>query len=398
VDGLKNAETFTVAPSGDHEIVMTRVFDATRPVVFAAHTMPELVKRWLLGPPGWSMPICEIDLRRGGKYRHVLRRDADGMEMGWSGVYREVVPPERLVATESFDDAWHQGEALVTTVLAERGGKTMLTTTMLFESREARDAVLKSGMDTGVAVSYDRLEELSREIEMAREVQARLLPRQQPPLETLDYRARCHQLHGLGGDYYDFLHLDSGKTGFVLTDISGKGIPAALLMASLQASIRSQHALALDDLPRLLRSVNRLFGELTESHRYASVFFGIYDDSTRRLRYENCGHNPPLLVRRDGRLERLQGTATVLGMFERWDCSVTETQLQPGDVLVIYSDGVTEARSGEELYGETRLLESIRAHREQPVEELLEAIVADVDLFSGRLREDDLTLIVARCK
>jgi len=395
---MKGSGQFKVSARGDREIVMTRVFDAPRAVVFAAHTLPALVRRWLLGPAGWSMPICDIDLRVGGRYRHVLRRDADGKEMGWGGVYREIVPPERIVATESFDDPWYQGEALTTIDLVERGGRTTLTTTTLFVSSEARDAVLKSGMETGVAVSYDRLEEISREIEMAREVQLRLLPRQQPSLQTLDYRARCLQLHGLGGDYYDFLELDADRTGFVLTDIAGKGIPAALLMASLQASIRSQSALALDDLPRLLRSVNRLFNEATESHRYASVFMGVYDDSTRRLRYANCGHPPPLLVGGDGRLERLSGTATVLGLFERWDCSVAEIQLQPDDVLVIYSDGVTEARSGEELYGEARLLEAIRAHRGRPVVDLLETIVADVDRFSGRLREDDLTLIVARCR
>jgi sigma-B regulation protein RsbU (phosphoserine phosphatase) len=238
-----------------------------------------------------------------------------------------------------------------------------------------------------------------REIEIAHEVQARLLPRKQPPLRTLDYVGRCLQARGVGGDYYDFLELDSNRTALVLTDIAGKGISAALLMANLQANLRSQYALAIDDLPRLLRSVNRLFVESTEAHHYATVFFGIYDDSTRRLRFENCGHNPPLLVGLDGRVERLKGTATVLGMFEAWECSVVETELRPGDLLVIYSDGVTEAFSDAgELYGEARLLEVIRANRERLVGELLDAIVADVIRFSGAVQEDDLTLIVARCR
>jgi len=238
-----------------------------------------------------------------------------------------------------------------------------------------------------------------REIEIAHEVQARLLPRKQPPLRTLDYVGRCLQAHGVGGDFYDFLELDSNQTGLVLTDIAGKGIHAALLMANLQANLRSQYAVALDDLPRLLRSVNRLFCESTEAHHYATVFFSVYDDSTRRLRYENCGHNPPLLVGPDGRVERLKGTATVLGMFEAWDCSVVETELRPGDLLVIYSDGVTEAFSDAgEIYGEARLLDAIRAHRERPVAGLLDAIVDDVVKFSGRVQEDDLTLIVARCR
>jgi len=157
---MTNAKTLQVTARGDREIVMTRVFDALRRLVFDAHTKPELVKRWLLGPPGWSMPVCEIDLRVGGQYRYVWRRDSDGKEMSMGGVFREIVPPERLVATERFDDPWYPGEALDTLVLVEQGGKTTLTQTMLLTSREARDAVLKSGMEKGVEASYDRLEEM----------------------------------------------------------------------------------------------------------------------------------------------------------------------------------------------------------------------------------------------
>jgi uncharacterized protein YndB with AHSA1/START domain len=144
----------------DREIAMTRVFEAPRRLVFDAHTKPDLVKRWLLGPPGWSMPVCEIDLRVGGKYRYVWRRDTDGTQMGMGGVYRAVVAPERIVNTERFDEAWYAGEALNTLVLVEKGGRTTLTQTMRYESREARDAVLKSDMESGVAASYDRLAEL----------------------------------------------------------------------------------------------------------------------------------------------------------------------------------------------------------------------------------------------
>lgn len=157
---MSTTETLKVTTPTDREIAMTRVFDAPRRLVFDAHTKPELVKRWLLGPPGWTMPVCEIDLRVGGKYRYVWRRDGDGSEMGMGGVYREIVPPQRLVHTEAFDESWYPGEALVTTVLVEQGGRTTLTTTMRLESREARDAVLKSGMEKGVDASYDRLEGL----------------------------------------------------------------------------------------------------------------------------------------------------------------------------------------------------------------------------------------------
>src|SRR5947207_1709199 len=119
-----------------------------------------LVRRWLLGPPGWSMPVCEIDLRVGGKYRYVWQHDGDGTKMGMGGVYREIKAPERIVNTEKFDEAWYPGEALGTLVLVEQGGKTTLTYTMRYESRAARDAVIKSNMESGVAASYDRLAEL----------------------------------------------------------------------------------------------------------------------------------------------------------------------------------------------------------------------------------------------
>jgi uncharacterized protein YndB with AHSA1/START domain len=155
---MKNNETFNITAHGDREIVVTRIFDAPRRLVFDAYTKPELIKRWLLGPDGWSMPVCEIDLRVGGKYRYVWKSDSDGREMGMGGVYREVVAAERIVATEVFDEAWYPGEAVDTIAFIEREGKTTLTQTILYNSRETRDAVLKSPMETGMAASFDRLE------------------------------------------------------------------------------------------------------------------------------------------------------------------------------------------------------------------------------------------------
>jgi len=152
--------TLKLTTPSDREIAMTRVFDAPRQLVFDAHTKPDLVRQWLLGPPGWSMPVCEMDLRVGGTYRWVWRHDSNGTEMGMGGVYRDIVAPERLVTTERFDDAWYPGEALNTLVLIEQGGRTTLTQTMRYESRDARDAVIKSNMEKGVAASYDRLADL----------------------------------------------------------------------------------------------------------------------------------------------------------------------------------------------------------------------------------------------
>ena len=152
--------TLKLTTPSDREIAMTRVFDAPRQLVFDAHTKPDLVRQWLLGPPGWSMPVCEMEVRVGGTYRWVWRHDSNGTEMGMGGVYREIVAPERLVTTERFDEAWYPGEALNTLVLIERAGRTTLTQTMRYESRAARDAVIKSNMEHGVAASYDRLADL----------------------------------------------------------------------------------------------------------------------------------------------------------------------------------------------------------------------------------------------
>jgi uncharacterized protein YndB with AHSA1/START domain len=157
---MTNLGGLKVAANGEREIVMTRIFQAPRNLVFEAMTRPELLRRWLLGPDGWSMPVCEIDLRVGGKYRYVWRDIASGHEMGMGGVYKEIVAPERVVATEKFDQAWYAGEAIGTLVLTEEGGKTTLTQTIVYESRATRDAVLKSPMESGVAASYNRLEQI----------------------------------------------------------------------------------------------------------------------------------------------------------------------------------------------------------------------------------------------
>jgi uncharacterized protein YndB with AHSA1/START domain len=146
----------------DREVVITRLFDAPRGMVFDAHTKPDLVQRWLLGPPGWTMPVCEIDLRVGGQYRYVWE-NAGGQRMGVSGTFKEIVRPSRIVITQLFDEDWTGGETIVITELAEQGGKTTLTTTVRYASREARDGALKTGMTTGMEAGYERLENLLKE-------------------------------------------------------------------------------------------------------------------------------------------------------------------------------------------------------------------------------------------
>jgi uncharacterized protein YndB with AHSA1/START domain len=149
-------KTLTVSTPSDREIAMTRVFDAPRALVFDALTKPALVKRWMLGSMGATMPVCDIDLRVGGSYRFVWR-NPDGSEFAMNGIYREIARPERLVNTQAFEVAWMPGESVLTTTLVENGGKTTFTCTTLYDSVETRDKMLKSGMESGASASYDRL-------------------------------------------------------------------------------------------------------------------------------------------------------------------------------------------------------------------------------------------------
>ena len=153
------ANTLQVTTPSEREIAMTRVFDAPRHLVFEAYTKPELVKRWLGVRNGWSLDVCEIDLRVGGRYRYVWR-GTNGKEMGMGGVYLEIERPERIVATEAFDESWSPGEAVGTVFFSEQGGRTTLTLSVLYESREARDAVLRTPATEGIGESFDKLAEV----------------------------------------------------------------------------------------------------------------------------------------------------------------------------------------------------------------------------------------------
>jgi serine phosphatase RsbU (regulator of sigma subunit) len=235
----------------------------------------------------------------------------------------------------------------------------------------------------------------AHDLAIAKEVQSRLFPQRQPPLATLTYGGICYPARAVGGDYYDFLDLGNGRLGVVLGDIAGKGMAAALLMANLQANLRSQCATASEQPHRFLQSVNQLFYENTAASDYATLYFAEYDDQSRVLRYANCGHLPALLLRHDGGLEKLESTSTVMGMFEHWDCMVEERQLNPGDTLLLYTDGVTEAFDfEEEEFGEERLVETLWQHRDLPPKELLDASAGRVRQFSPQEQADDITLIV----
>src|SRR5262249_24231574 len=237
----------------------------------------------------------------------------------------------------------------------------------------------------------------AQEMEIAKQVQARLFPQTQPPLRTLDYAGLCIQARQVGGDYYDFLNLGRDRLGLVIGDVSGKGIAAALMMANLQANLRSQCAIAVDQPRRLLQSVNRLFYENTTDNAYGTLFFAEYDDGATRLRYANCGHLSALLLRSDGALERLYSTSTVLGLFNEWDCRMGESRLFAGDTLALYTDGVTESFNGAgEEFGEERLVEALRRRRGLSSQALSAAIVAELRRLSSYEQGDDIPVIIAK--
>src|SRR5579872_1619217 len=250
-----------------------------------------------------------------------------------------------------------------------------------------------------LAQKYEAERRAAQEIEIAKQVQSRLFPQIHPETKTLEYAGLCLQARQVGGDYFDFLDLGQQRLGLVIGDVSGKGMAAALLMANLQANLRSQCANALTHPELFLRSVNRLFYENTSEAAYASLFFAEYDDETRRLRYANCGHLAGLLLRHDDSCVRLDSTGTLLGLFQDWDCPFAECELSPGDLLALYTDGVTEAynEKGEE-FGEERLFDALRRYRHEPATAAVEAIANQVRQFTPGDQHDDITLILAKCR
>ncbi len=308
-----------------------------------------------------------VRFRRTPRLRRVTydQRTADGADPPWGGVFTR------------FEDLDGNSFALVSFDAESRAVEA-----------ERRAASQKRAAERRAA----------HELAIAREVQARLFPQRLPECRTLDYAGLCLPARQVGGDYYDFLSLGAGRLGLVIGDVAGKGIAAALLMANLQANLRSQCAGAAPEPQPLLRSVNQLFRDNTTENAYATLLFVEYDDAAQRLRYANCGHLHGLLLRASGGVDRLETTATVLGLFEEWECGVGERRLARGDLLALYTDGVTEAfgASGEE-FGEERVLDALRRGKDAAPRAILDGIVSDVAAWSAREQHDDITLVVARC-
>lgn len=370
---------------------------------------PKTLCCYLQGPDARLLAEC-------GEFPPSLAAISEGspvlLELARRGKSQDVPPPESPDASEFSSLAPLDPECLVP-ILERRGGLIGLLVLgpRLSEvpySGEDKRLLDSVASQAGIALENIQLAEKmaermeaerrsAREFEMARQVQARLFPQKFPLLRTLEYAGRCIQARQVGGDYYDFLELAPGRLGFLLADIAGKGFSGALLMANLQANLRSQYAAALEDLPRMLESVNRFFYENTADDAYATLFFADYDDATGRMRYANCGHVSPLLLRADGTAEWLESTCTVLGLFESWQCSLAEVTMSPKDTLVLYSDGVTEAAKDDgEEFGRMRLLDTVCANKDLSASLMLEAIVTAVQNYGGKEQADDLTLVVAR--
>ncbi|HVN09473.1 MAG TPA: SpoIIE family protein phosphatase [Patescibacteria group bacterium] len=340
------------------------------PVVFVTEDVPAKYKEWS---------------RRGVRFRHTprLRR------VRFAHPDQHPAAPPSLSAAGPGDPIW--GGVFTRFEDIDRNSFALVSFDEVTRDLEARRRA--------IAEKLEAERRAAQELEIAKRVQSKLFPQTLPPLSTLDYAGVCIQAREVGGDYYDFLNLGQQRLGLVIGDVSGKGIAAALLMANLQANLRSLCAIALDQPGRLLSSVNRLFCQNTTEGAYATLFFAEYDDRMRRLRYANCGHLSALLLRADGSLERLVSTGTVLGLFDEWECVVEERLLAPGDTLVLYTDGVTEAfNPGGEEFGEARLIQAARGNLGSSSQDLLAAIVEEVRGFSSQSQRDDVTLIVGRCR
>jgi sigma-B regulation protein RsbU (phosphoserine phosphatase) len=273
-------------------------------------------------------------------------------------------------------------------------------------SVEDRELVRAAAQQAAVALDYTRLigrvadqEALKRELDIARDVQAGLLPQKRPAIAGLDYDGTCRMAREVGGDYFDFLDLGSGRLGMALGDVSGKGVSAALLMASLQALLRSRAKQFADDPASLVTQVNESLADSTDPSKFATFFYAVYDPATRTLRYVNAGHNPPFLLRSGTSVvSRLRPTGMALGFDRAAVYAEGCDTLATGDVLLAFTDGLTEAlnEAGEE-FDDARAAGLLVGNRHLGATDLQRVVTAELEAFCGRApQHDDVTIVVAR--
>ncbi|MEX2264307.1 MAG: SpoIIE family protein phosphatase [Bryobacteraceae bacterium] len=258
-------------------------------------------------------------------------------------------------------------------------------------------ALENSRLAAAVAQEIAQRELFNRELEIAREVQQRLFPQSFPEVQGLEYSGTCRPAQGVGGDYFDFLDLPQGRFGVAIGDVSGKGIPAALLMASLQASLRGQTIRRVHNLADLIGSVNRLIFDASPPNRYATFFYAQYSPATRLLQYVNAGHNAPILLRCEEAI-RLDIGGPVVGLFRQAAYQEGRVELQPNDLLILFTDGISEAMNpAEEEWGEEELEKSARQYCTRPVNEIMKCLISGADGFAGGApQHDDMTIVVLK--
>jgi sigma-B regulation protein RsbU (phosphoserine phosphatase) len=268
-------------------------------------------------------------------------------------------------------------------------------------------AIENSRLLTSLAEEAARRERFNRELEIAREVQERLFPQTYPSIQGLDCAGHCRPAQGVGGDYYDFIALPDaawghartgeGRLGIAVADVSGKGISAALLMASLRASLRGQTLGGPADLAALMRNVNALLYEASTANRYATFFYAQYDPCDHTLAYVNAGHNPPVVLRGDEVL-RLEADGPVVGLLPRAQYRQSELVMSPGDILLAYTDGISEAMTlDDEEWGEDRMIAVAQACRTLPAAQMIDRLIAAADAFAaGAPQHDDMTLVIVK--
>lgn len=254
-----------------------------------------------------------------------------------------------------------------------------------------------SRLTEAVASEVAQRERLSRELEIAREVQQRLFPQAGPQLEGVDYVGKCRPASSVGGDYYDFVSMSDGRMGIAIGDISGKGVPAALLMASLQASLRGLAIANPPALAALMANLNTLIYDASPSNRYATFFYGVYNPKSREFMYVNGGHNPPMVFRGQEVL-RLEEGGPVIGLLGPAQYQQASITLERGDTVVLFTDGVSEAmNAADEEFDEERLIAAVRSGAGLKAADLIDHIMRVCDEFvAGAPQHDDMTLVVVR--
>jgi phosphoserine phosphatase RsbU/P len=264
-------------------------------------------------------------------------------------------------------------------------------------ARQTGLALEVSELAHSLAAEAAQRERVNREIEIAREVQERLFPQEMPAITGASVAGHCRPAQGVGGDYYDVIHLEDGRLGLAIGDVSGKGISAALLMASLRASLRGVTLDNPRDFAKLMHKVNRLVYEASASNRYATFFFAAYDPKTRRLECVNAGHNPPVVLRGD-QVIRLEAGGPVVGLLPFAPYTEQSLTLETGDLLLLYTDGISEAMTrDDEEWGEERMIDAALAVHNQDAGEVLRAVLSAADKFTaGAPQHDDMTMLILK--